>query len=102
MAPQKINGNLLFGKFEKVDVYQWTDPTTGTVKPIHSIKILLAHGDGTVTRESITLPPNYKVPNLVPGEAYGFPVIPRLNKKRQMISWDARQDLMPVPAPTIE
>ncbi|WP_334145800.1 hypothetical protein [Hyphomicrobium sp.] len=97
----RLQGHVLFGTFEKIDTFQWTDPQTGTLKPINSFKVLLAHGDGTVTRESITLPPNYRMPTLNNGEMYGFPVSARLNKKRQQISWDARQDLMPFPAPEI-
>jgi hypothetical protein len=100
-SQQSLYGPVLFGTYEKTDVYQWTDPQTGTLKPIHSLKILMAHGDGTVTRESITLPPGYKTPNLAPGQAYGFPVTPRLNKKRQIINWDARQDLLPFSAPAL-
>ncbi|MBX9861161.1 MAG: hypothetical protein K2Y42_00285 [Hyphomicrobium sp.] len=95
----RLQGHVLFGKFEKNDSFQWTDPLTGTPKPINSFKVLVAHSDGTVTRESITLPPNYRIPNLESGEMYGFPVTVRLNKKRQQVSWDARQDLMPFPAP---
>lgn len=96
-----LSGHVLFGTFEKTDTFQWTDPQTGTLKPINSFKVLLAHGDGTVTRESITLPPAYRTPSLSAGEVYGFPVTARLNKKRQQISWDARQDLMPFPAPQL-
>lgn len=96
-----LQGPVLFAQFEKYDTFQWTDPQTGTLKPINSLKVLLAHGDGTVTRESITLPPNFKAPSLQPGEMYGFPVTVRLNKKRMQISWDARQDLLPMPAPEI-
>lgn len=94
-----LHGPVLFAQFEKFDTFQWTDPQTGTLKPINSFKVLLAHGDGTVTRESITLPQNYKAPTLTAGQVYGFPVTARLNKKRQQISWDARQDLMPFSPP---
>lgn len=97
----QVRGHVIIGTFEKEDVFNWTDPTTGTVKPIRSLKILLPHGDGTVTRESITLPPNYRLPNLTAGNVYGFPVNPRLNKKRQQITWDARQDVMPFEAPAL-
>lgn len=96
-----LQGPVLFAQFERMDTFNWTDPQSGTVKPIHSFKVLLAHGDGTVTRESITLPPNYKAPNLSNGDVYGFPVTARLNKKRMQISWDARADLLPFPAPGV-
>lgn len=98
----KLHGHVLFATFEKVDSFQWTDPGTGTLKPINSFKVLLAHGDGTVSRESITLPQSFRAPNLASGQMYGFPVTARLNKKRQQITWDARQDLMPFPAPTMD
>lgn len=96
-----LEGVVLFAEYERFDTFNWTDPTTGTVKPINSLKVLLPQGDGTVTRESITLPPNYRAPSLTAGQAYGFPVTARLNKKRQQISWDARADLMPFPAPAV-
>ena len=95
----KLQGPVLFARFEKLDTFNWTDPTNGLQKPIVSYKVLLAHGDGTVTRESITLPVGYRPPSLTPGEIYGFPVTARLNKKRQQVNWDARADLMPF-APT--
>ncbi|MDQ8699264.1 hypothetical protein [Hyphomicrobium sp. LHD-15] len=91
----KLEGPVLFARFEKLDTYNWTDPASGLLKPLASMKVLLAHGDGTVTRESIALPNAFKAPTLIPGEMYGFPVTVRLNKKRQQISWDARADLMP-------
>lgn len=97
----RMQGHILMGTFEKHDSFQWTDPVTGILKPINSLKVLVAHSDGTVTRESITLPPNYPTPNLAKGDMYGFPVTVRLNKKRQQIAFDARQDLMPFPAPEI-
>lgn len=97
-----LQGPVLFAKYEKVDTFNWTDPTNGLQKPIVSFKVLLAQGDGTVTRESITLPAHYKVPNLIPGEIYGFPVTARLNKKRQQVSWDARADLLPFPVTDIQ
>lgn len=90
-----LQGPVLYARFEKIDTFNWTDPTNGMQKPIVSYKVLLAHGDGTVTRESITLPNQYPTPDLTPGEIYGFPVTARLNKKRMQISWDARSDLMP-------
>jgi hypothetical protein len=97
-----MQGPVLFAKFEKLDTYNWTDPTNGLPKPILSFKVLLAHGDGTVTRESITLPPQYKAPQLQPGQVYGFPVTARMNKKKQVLQWDARPDLSPFPAPEME
>lgn len=98
----KLQGPVLFAKFEKIDTFNWTDPTNGLQKPIVSFKVLLAQGDGTVTRESITLPAQYKAPHLIPGEIYGFPVTARLNKKRLQVSWDARADLMPFLVPDIQ
>jgi hypothetical protein len=95
-----LQGPVLFAKFEKLDTYNWTDPSNGLPKPIMSFKVLLAHGDGTVTRESITLPPQYRAPALQPGQVYGFPVTARMNKKKQTLQWDARPDLLPFEPPT--
>lgn len=93
----KLQGPVLFALFEKLDTFNWTDPLNGMQKPIVSYKVLLAHGDGTVSRESITLPNQQRPANLTPGELYGFPVTARLNKKRMIINWDARSDETPFP-----
>ena len=98
----KFQGPVLFARFEKLDTFNWTDPLNGVQKPIVSYKVLLAHGVGTVTRESITLPNQQRAANLTPGEFYGFPVSARLNKKRQQINWDARADLMPFTLSTLQ
>jgi hypothetical protein len=54
----KLQGVILCARFEKFDVFNWTDPANGQIKPIRSLKALLPAGDGTVSRESISLPPN--------------------------------------------
>lgn len=95
-----LQGHVLFARFEKLDTFNWIDPTNGLPKPIVSYKVLLAHHDGTVSRESITLPAQYKAPSLKPGQVYGFPVTARLNKKKQQLNWDARPDVMPFEAST--
>lgn len=91
-----MQGPILFAQFEKLDTFTWIDPTTNIGKPITTFKVLLPHGDGTVSRESITLPPNYKPPVLTAGTYYGFPVVVKYNKKRQQITWEARSDLLPI------
>lgn len=98
----RLLGPVLYARFEKLDTFNWTDPTNGLPKPIVSFKVLLPHGDGTVTRESITLPAQYQPPKLTAGEVYSFPVTVRINKKRQQVSWDARADAMPFLAPDAE
>jgi hypothetical protein len=95
----KIQGTVLFADFEKADTFNWTDPTNQQIKPIRSLKVLLAHGDGVVSRESLTLPPGMDIPNLRPGEVYGFPCTVMLNKKKQLISYTLRSDIAPFPAP---
>lgn len=99
---KKIEGAWVFGEFKLLDTFMWTDPTTGQVKPIRSLKVLISHGDGTVTLESLALPPDYTPPRLAPGESYGFPCRARLNKKKQIVNWDLRGDPAPIPSPELE
>lgn len=98
----ELNGLLVVAKYELVDTFNWVDPDTKLPKPIMSFKVLLAHGDGTITRESISLPPLYKTPALTPGELYGFPVLVRYNKKRGFITYTARADQMPIPVARLQ
>lgn len=93
----KLQGPVLFCKYEGTKTFNWVDPASGAQKPIVSYSVLVPHGDGTVSRESITLPNQQRPAALTPGEVYGFPVTVRLNKKRLIVNWDARADLMPFP-----
>lgn len=97
-----LEGVIVCAKLEKFDIFQWTDPANGQVKPIRSLKVLLAHGDGTVTRESISLSPSAADPQLTEGKIYAFPCTVSLNKKRQLLSWTLRADLVPFPAPQMD
>ncbi len=97
-----LEGVFVSAIFEKVDVFNWQDPVSGQTKPIRSLKVLLAHGDGCVTRESITLPNGVEAPRLNVGEKYALPVTVSLNKKRQTLTYTLRTDFPPMPAPAIE
>lgn len=97
-----IEGPVLFGVFKMMDTFNWLDPTTNQTKPIISYKVLVEQGDGTRTLESLSLPPNYRAPDLKPGSAYGFPVLAKVNRKKLIISWTLRADLMPFPAPSLQ
>lgn len=89
---QLFEGLVAFVRFEKADLFNWTDPSTGQVKPLRSLKVLWSHGDGTVTRESITVPQDMEMPRLNPGEVYGFRVTSNVNKRRQIVSWTLVSD----------
>jgi hypothetical protein len=96
---KKLEGVILCARVEKFDVFQWTDPANGQIKPIRSLKVLLPAGDGVVSRESISIPPSMPDPSLIEGEVYALPCTVTLNKKRQQISYTLRSDLKPFPAP---
>lgn len=96
-----LEGMVVCATFERMDTFNWNDPATGQVKPIRSAKVLLAHGDGTVTRESLTLPPNFDIPALEAGKAYAFPCVASVSKKTGKVNYTLRIDLKPFPAPTI-
>jgi len=100
--PKQLNGIIVCAVVEQLAVFQWTDPANGQVKPIRSVKVLLAHGDGTVTRESISIPSSMADPKLTEGQMYALPCTVTLNKKRQVIGFTLRSDLPPFPAPEIE
>ena len=97
----QLQGVIVCATVEKLDTFQWTDPANGQVKPIRSIKVLLAHGDGTVTRESISIPASMRDPHLEEGKVYALPCTVTLNKKRQQVSFTLRTDIPPFPAPQI-
>lgn len=96
----QIKGIVVFAKFERADTFNWTDEK-GNPKPIRSLKVLLHHGDETVSRESISIPEGMQFPQLTAGEVYGFPAMITLNKKRMLLNYTLRSDMEPFPAPQI-
>lgn len=96
-----LEGMVVCATFERMDTFNWNDPTSGQMKPIRSAKVLLAHGDGTVTRESLTLPAGFDIPSLEVGKAYAFPCTASVSKKTGKVNYTLRTDLKPFPAPTI-
>jgi hypothetical protein len=101
MAKQ-LRGMFAGVEIEKFEVFNWTDPANGQVKPIKSLKVLMSHGDGTVTRESISLPPNMPDPQLKEKQLYMVPVTVSFNKKRQQVSFTLRSDIAPFIAPEVD
>lgn len=97
----QLQGIVVCATVEKLDTFQWTDPATGQIKPIRSVKVLLAHGDGTVTRESISIPNQLPDPVLQEGKVYALPCTVNLNKKRQQVGFTLRTDMPPFEAPEI-
>jgi hypothetical protein len=99
--PKQLEGVIVCAKVEKFDTFLWTDQANGQVKPIRSLKILLSHGDGTVTRESISVPTSMADPNLKDGQIYALPCTITMNKKKLTLSWTLRSDMAPFPAPEL-
>lgn len=97
-----VEGIVAFCRFEKADVFNWQDPSTGQMKPLRSLKVLLPHGDGTVSRESISIPPEMDIPRLNPGEIYGFRCAVNLNKKKLTLNWTLVPGSTPLPSLEIE
>jgi hypothetical protein len=98
----KILGMLMAAQQERTDEFVWVDPKTGQAKTLRSIKVLLPHGDGTITRESISIPDNYELPALQPNLSYAFPVIVTVSRKSGRLNYTLRRDLKPFPAPQLE
>jgi hypothetical protein len=97
---KRFQGLLMCALVEKLDIFNWTDPANGQVKPIKSLKVLLPHGDGTVERISVSLPPTMPEPRVTEGEVYALPCSVTLNKKRQQITYTLRGT--PLPAPEMD
>lgn len=97
-----LEGVVVFATYKSEDVFNWTDPASGKVKPLRSLKVLLPHGDGSVTKESLNMPDNYSLPPLKAGEVYGFPVIATVSRKKGTLSLTLRDDMRPFPAPPIQ
>lgn len=100
MAKQ-LEGILVCARFEKHDLYNYTDPANGQVKPLRSIKALLAAGDGTVSRISISLPPELPEPSLDKDAVYAFPCFISVNRKKQVLNYTLSAGVPPFPAPNI-
>jgi hypothetical protein len=98
----KILGMLMAAQQERTDEFVWVDPKTGQAKTLRSIKVLLPHGDGTITRESISIPDNYELPALEPNQSYAFPVIVTVSRKSGRLNYTLRRDLKPFPTPQLE
>lgn len=94
-----LQGIVVFATYEKEDVFQYTDPKTNVTRPLRSLKVLLAHGDGTVTRESIGIPPEFNASSLEPQKVIGFPVIASVSKKSGKLSFTLAASMRPFPAP---
>lgn len=97
-----MEGTVVFGTYKTTETFNYTDPTNGQVKPLVSMKVLVAHGDGTVSLESLSVPPNYRAPELTSGRAYGFPCTPRVGRKDMKLRWTLRADFLPFPAPALQ
>lgn len=97
-----LEGIVVFATFQREDTYPWTNPADGKVKHLRSVKVLLPHGDGSVTKESLGMPDNYRLPPLTAGEVYGFPVIASVSRKKGTLSLNLREDMKPFPAPPVE
>jgi len=85
------------------DRFDWIDPKSEKVKPLKSIKVLVNNGDGTVTRESISLPDGMAPPELQKDEAYVFQIVqPSYNRKKDEIRYTLLAGSVPFPAPVID
>lgn len=97
-----MSGSVVFGEFEAFDTFEWTDPATGTVKVLRSLKVLFSNGDKTVSRLTLSLSPTASFPKVIAEQQYGFPVKIKFNKKRERIDYELRTDIPPFPAPEIQ
>ncbi|HRD74682.1 MAG TPA: hypothetical protein PK264_01905 [Hyphomicrobiaceae bacterium] len=97
-----LQGIVLFATFEKEDVFQYTDPKTNVVRPLRSLKVLLAHGDGTVTRESISIGPDFNASALTPQKVFGFQTTAVVSKKTGRLSFTLVPNTPILPAPTFD
>ena len=93
-----LTGLVLFAKHEREDEFNYK-PVDGPAKLLRSVKVLLPHGDGTVTRESLSIPDNYELPKLSPETFYGYPCTATVSKKTGKTSFTLRRDLKPFTAP---
>lgn len=94
-----LEGAVLFCSYEKEDTFNYTDPSNGQTRLLRSLIVRLSHGDGTVSRERLSLPQGFQVPELSPETVYGFPVTISVSKKRGSVTYTLRTDLKPFPAP---
>lgn len=100
--PKTIEGVVVFAIHEKEDTFNYTNPTDGRSKLLRSVKVRLPHGDGTVTRESLSIPDNYELPKLDAEQVYGYPCVLSVSKKSGKPAFSLRHDMKPFPAPKME
>jgi hypothetical protein len=98
----KLSGVVLFAVFEREDTFNYVNPTDGKSKLLRSVKVLLPHGDGTVTRESLSIPDNYELPSLNAEQAYGFPCVATVSRKSGKLQFSLQRTLKPFPAPEMQ
>lgn len=101
----KLSGAFLSMSYEDFVEFDWVDQKSGVSKRIKNFVGLAENGDGTRSRISISFPrdPKYRPPNdLEPGQHYLFPVILGFNKKKEVVTYQLRTDIPPLPAPDIQ
>lgn len=96
--PKTMEGFVAFAIFEKEDTFNYV-PEKGPSKLLRSVKVRLPHGDGTITRESLSVPDNYELPRMEPEKTYGFPCVVSVSKKSGKLTLSLRHDLKPFDAP---
>ncbi len=99
----QLKGAIVVIQFERIDRFDWTDPKSGTVRPIQKFVGLVESGDGTREWVDIGFPrdPDYRPPNLKPKSYYAMPVLISVDKKRGENRLTIRTDIQPFEAPDI-
>lgn len=99
----QLKGAIVVIQFERIDRFDWTDPKTGTIRPIQKFVGLVESGDGTREWVDIGFPrdPDYRPPNLKSKNYYAMPVLIGVDKKRGENRLTIRTDIQPFEAPDI-
>ena len=96
-----LEGHCLFAEFVELRRFNYTDPTTGAIKPIESLRLLMEFGDRRRDYVDVGFPRDdqFRAPSLEKGKVYGFPVTAYINRKNRL-SYTLRTDLPPFDAPS--
>lgn len=101
-----VTGPVLFAKFKGVRAYENKDENGRVLSVSKSFIVHVSYPDGTISAVNIYFPREgegeFREPTLTLGEEYGFPVMIRPKRNARELSYAARSDLMPFPAPSFD
>jgi len=101
MKPAIPTGHVLIAKFKGFRQFENKDENGRIMNVSKSYSVHVPYADGTVLPALIYFPrdPSYTTPSLQEDAFYAFPIEVRIKRTGKDLTYSARADLMPFPAP---